>query len=170
MRRTQVKRLRSVGVSVETREARLGDAVGAKTAHYSAAHLAEAITAAEKVPERGVNETPNLISVGRKTPSIVVKVPEMRISAYGEKGTPARLRSRSGVQNAAAFCRTRPRSNQIYTLQKHRAVTEPSATQSRAARNSACVGDSRPIGRSGVSATCNSRSSAHSRVASMCPI
>ena len=78
LRHTFGKRLRSVGVPLETRKALLGHAIGDITTHYSAAELAELITAAEKIVERGVNETPNLMLVGRKTITTVGKVSEMK--------------------------------------------------------------------------------------------
>lgn len=78
LRHTFGKRLRSVGVPLETRKALLGHAIGDITTHYSAAELSELISAAEKIVERGMNETPNLMLVGRKNQTSVGKVSEMK--------------------------------------------------------------------------------------------
>lgn len=78
LRHTFGKRLRSVGVPLETRKALLGHAIGDITTHYSAAELSELINAAEKIVERGMNETPNLMLVSRNTPTSVGKVSERK--------------------------------------------------------------------------------------------
>tara|TARA_R110002096_G_scaffold422357_1_gene628790 strand:- start:39 stop:1190 length:1152 start_codon:yes stop_codon:yes gene_type:complete len=78
LRHTFGKRLRSVGVPLETRKALLGHAIGDITTHYSAAELSELINAAEKIVERGMNETPNLMLVGQNTPTSVGKVSEIK--------------------------------------------------------------------------------------------
>ncbi len=54
------RRLRSAGVSLETRKALLGHAHGDITTHYSAAELAELMNAVEKIVDRGVAQTPAL--------------------------------------------------------------------------------------------------------------
>ena len=47
-----------------TREALLGHASGDITTHYSAAELSELLTAAEKIADRGIAQTPALSVVG----------------------------------------------------------------------------------------------------------
>ena len=66
LRHTFGRRLRGVGVPLETRKALLGHANGDITTHYSAAELDELITAAEKVVDRKVVESPALIVLNRK--------------------------------------------------------------------------------------------------------
>lgn len=64
LRHTFGRRLRGVGVSLETRKALLGHATGDITTHYSAAELLELITAVEKIVDRGHIESPNLMLLG----------------------------------------------------------------------------------------------------------
>jgi len=85
LRHTFGKRLRSVGVPLETRKALLGHAIGDITTHYSAAELSELMNAAEKIVARGVNETPNLMLVSRITPSNVGKVSERKKGSVGKE-------------------------------------------------------------------------------------
>ena len=76
LRHTFGKRLRSVGVPLETRKALLGHANGDITTHYSAAEISELIDAAEAIASRGNVETPNLMLISRKTEKIVGKLSE----------------------------------------------------------------------------------------------
>ena len=73
LRHTFGKRLRSVGVPLETRKALLGHAIGDITTHYSAAELGELIDAAESIVNRGKHESPNLMLIGQKTEKTVGK-------------------------------------------------------------------------------------------------
>ena len=75
LRHTCGKRLRSAGVSNETRKALLGHANGDITTHYSAAELQELIDAVEKIVDRGIAQTPTL-TVIKRTHAIVGKVLE----------------------------------------------------------------------------------------------
>jgi len=65
LRHTFGRRLRSVGVPLETRKALLGHANGDITTHYSAAELRELLDAAEKIVDRGIAQTPTLTVVRR---------------------------------------------------------------------------------------------------------
>jgi len=78
LRHTFGKRLRSVGVPLETRKALLGHAIGDITTHYSAAELGELIDAAESIVNRGKHESPNLMLIGQKTEKTVGKVSETK--------------------------------------------------------------------------------------------
>lgn len=68
LRHTFGRRLRGAGVSLETRKALLGHAIGDITTHYSAAELRELFIAAERIVTRGNSETPTLTLVGRVQP------------------------------------------------------------------------------------------------------
>lgn len=78
LRHTFGRRLRSAGVSKETRKALLGHECGDITTHYSAAELMELIQAVEKIVNRGLAQTPTLTVVKRKQISIVGKVSEKK--------------------------------------------------------------------------------------------
>jgi integrase len=78
LRHTFGRRLRSAGVSLETRKALLGHANGDITTHYSAAELEELINAAEAIVNRGRTETPNLMLIRQRTDRGVGKVSEIR--------------------------------------------------------------------------------------------
>ncbi len=66
LRHTFGRRLRSVGIPLETRKALLGHANGDITTHYSAAELYELISAAESIVNRGRTETPNLMLIRQR--------------------------------------------------------------------------------------------------------
>jgi integrase len=78
LRHTFGRRLRSAGISLETRKALLGHANGDITTHYSAAELGELINAAEAIVNRGRTETPNLMLIGQRTDGVVGKVSEIK--------------------------------------------------------------------------------------------
>lgn len=78
LRHTFGKRLRSAGISLETRKALLGDANGDITTHYSAAELQELINAVETIVNRGNRETPNVMLIGRKSEESVGKMSERK--------------------------------------------------------------------------------------------
>jgi integrase len=78
LRHTFGRRLRSAGISLETRKALLGHANGDITTHYSAAELSELINAAEAIVNRGRTETPNLMLIGQRTDGVVGKVSEIK--------------------------------------------------------------------------------------------
>ena len=78
LRHTFGRRLRSAGVSLETRKALLGHANGDITTHYSAAELSELISAVEAIVSRGKQETPNLMLIGQRAEKFVGKVSEKR--------------------------------------------------------------------------------------------
>lgn len=86
LRHTFGRRLRSAGVPLETRKALLGHANGDITTHYSAAELQELIDASEAIVNRGGQETPNLMLIGRKTEKSVGKVSEMKKGLTGKIG------------------------------------------------------------------------------------
>ena len=86
LRHTFGRRLRSAGVSLETRKALLGHANGDITTHYSAAELQELIDAAEAIVSRGKHETPNLMLIGRKARQTVGKVSEKKKGLTGNVG------------------------------------------------------------------------------------
>ncbi len=65
LRHTFGRRLRAVGVPLETRKTLLGHANGDITTHYSAAELEELLNAAEAIVSRSNRETPNLMLIGR---------------------------------------------------------------------------------------------------------
>ncbi|MES9914093.1 MAG: site-specific integrase [Candidatus Sedimenticola sp. 4PFRAG1] len=75
LRHTFATRLRAAGVPLETRKALMGHAAGDITTHYSAAELQELLTAAEKVTDRGIAQTPTLSVIKAKS-AIVGKVSE----------------------------------------------------------------------------------------------
>jgi hypothetical protein len=77
LRHTFGRRLRSAGISLETRKALLGHANGDITTHYSAAELEELINAAEAIVNRGRTETPNLMLIRQRTKRSVGKVSEI---------------------------------------------------------------------------------------------
>lgn len=66
LRHTFTRRLRAAGVSNETRKALLGHSHGDLTTHYSAAELAELITAVETIVTRPQAETPTLTVLRRR--------------------------------------------------------------------------------------------------------
>ncbi len=60
LRHTFGRRLRAACVPLETRKSLLGHSNGDITTHYSAAEIGELLTAAEKVVDRGIAQTPTL--------------------------------------------------------------------------------------------------------------
>jgi integrase len=86
LRHTFGKRLRSVGVPLETRKALLGHAIGDITTHYSAAELGELIDAADSIVNRGKHESPNLMLIGQKSEKTVGKVSEKEKGLTGKTG------------------------------------------------------------------------------------
>ena len=66
LRHTFGRRLRGVGVPLETRKLLLGHASGDITTHYSAAEISELIAAVEKIADRGVAQTPTLTLISMK--------------------------------------------------------------------------------------------------------
>ena len=75
LRHTFGRRLRGVGVPLETRKALLGHADGDITTHYSAAELRELLDAAQKIVHRGIAQTPTL-TVVRRNRDVVGKLSE----------------------------------------------------------------------------------------------
>ena len=65
LRHTFGRRLRAAGVPIETRKLLMGHANGDITTHYSAAELGELLSAAEKVTDRGIAQTPALTLIRR---------------------------------------------------------------------------------------------------------
>jgi hypothetical protein len=61
------RRLRSVGIPLETRKALPGHANGDITTHYSAVELEELISATESSVSRGRTETPNLMLIRQRS-------------------------------------------------------------------------------------------------------
>ena len=71
LRHTFGRRLRSAGISLETRKALLGHANGDITTHYSAAELNELINTSESIVSRGRTETPNLMLIRQRNENSV---------------------------------------------------------------------------------------------------
>jgi hypothetical protein len=69
-------RLRGAGVPLETRKALLGHANGDITTHYSAAELGELLSAAGKIVDRGIAQSPTLTVVRRTADKAVGIVSE----------------------------------------------------------------------------------------------
>jgi len=86
LRHTFGRRLRSAGISLETRKALLGHANGDITTHYSAAELEELINAAEAIVSRGRTETPNLMLIRQRKEKSVGKVSEIKKELAGKTG------------------------------------------------------------------------------------
>ncbi len=78
LRHTFGRRLRSAGVSKETRKALLGHECGDITTHYSAAELKALIDAVEKIVDRGIAQTPTLTVVRRTSLSTVGNMSERK--------------------------------------------------------------------------------------------
>jgi integrase len=76
LRHTFGRRLRGAGVTRETGKALFGHANGDITTHYSAAELGELLTAAEKMTDRGITQTPTLTVIRRTADKDVGKVSE----------------------------------------------------------------------------------------------
>jgi integrase len=72
------RRLRGAGVPLETRKALLGHANGDITTHYSAAEIGELLSAAEKIVDRGIAQSPTLTVVRRTAGKVVGNVSEAR--------------------------------------------------------------------------------------------
>jgi integrase len=70
LRHTFGRRLRGVGVPLETRKLLLGHASGDITTHYSAAEIKELIDAVEKIADRGGAQTPTLTLISRKRETV----------------------------------------------------------------------------------------------------
>jgi integrase len=83
LRHTFGRRLRGVGVPLETRKVLLGHASGDITTHYSAVELKELLDAAEKIVDRGVAQTPTLTVIRQTNPGVgKVSEKEKRVSSY----------------------------------------------------------------------------------------
>lgn len=79
LRHTFGRRLRAVGVPLETRKALLGHAIGDITTHYSAAELQELINAVEKITDRTIAQMPTMALLTQsKDIEVVGKVSEQR--------------------------------------------------------------------------------------------
>jgi integrase len=78
LRHTFGRRLRSAGVSLETRKALLGHANGDITTHYSDAELGELLKAAGKITKRGKTQSPTLTLVSKSANRDVGKLSEMK--------------------------------------------------------------------------------------------